>query len=133
MGYIVTEPSPSTTNYIRSGRGGAGNIVRASKSSSTSHSISTSSSSASARRFFSGIGGAGNAHEASERPALSLDEEYNRAAARDLSSVGHCGIGGAGNIYRRKTSDAASSCSSSSSMSTKSKLWARVSDSFNRD
>ncbi|KAI5462084.1 hypothetical protein BGZ63DRAFT_413532 [Mariannaea sp. PMI_226] len=131
--YIITEPSPSTTSYMRSGRGGAGNVVRVSKSNKTSHTIP---SLAPSRRFFSGIGGAGNAHEASERPALCLDEEYSRAAARDLVSTGHCGIGGAGNVYHRKASDAASSnsdASTSSSMSSKTKLWARVSSTFHRD
>lgn len=131
--YIITEPSPSTTTYMRSGRGGAGNVVRVSKTQKSSHSVP---SIAPSRRFFSGIGGAGNAHEASERPALSLDEEYNRQAARDLATTGHCGIGGAGNVYTRKPSDAGSShsdASTSSTLSSKSKMWARVSNTFTRD
>lgn len=133
--YIVTEPAPSTTTYMRSGRGGAGNVVRVANTSkkSSSHAVSGT---VPTRRFFSGIGGAGNAHEASERPALSLDEEFDRAAARDQANAGHCGIGGAGNVFRRKASDASSShsdASSSSSVSTKEKMWARVSNSFHRD
>ncbi|KAM5352693.1 hypothetical protein ACJ41O_005415 [Fusarium nematophilum] len=135
--YIVTEPSPSTTTYIRSGRGGYGNIARVSSSStqktgSNSHPVASSSAAAPSRRFFSGIGGAGNVHQAGERPALSLDEEYDRIAARDQASAGHCGIGGAGNVYR-KASDAGSDVSSSSSLSSKTKLWARVSSTFARD
>ncbi|KAH7011388.1 hypothetical protein EDB80DRAFT_711719 [Ilyonectria destructans] len=129
--YIVTESSPSTTAFMRSGRGGAGNVVRvANTHKASSHSVPTITPS---RRFFSGIGGAGNAHQASERPALSLEEEYDRVAARDQASMGHVGIGGAGNVYRRKASDAASDVSSSSTESVKGKLWARVSGTFNRD
>ncbi|KAK7431914.1 hypothetical protein QQZ08_001533 [Neonectria magnoliae] len=129
--YIVTEPAPSSTTYMRSGRGGAGNVVHvANAKASSSHAVPTVTPT---RRFFSGIGGAGNAHAAGERPALSLDEEYDRAAARDQAAMGHCGIGGAGNVYRRKASDASSEASTSSSLSGKNKLWARVSGTFNRD
>ncbi|KAM0438768.1 hypothetical protein ACHAPT_001526 [Fusarium lateritium] len=146
--YIVTEPSPSTNTYVRSGRGGYGNIRRAQdshhKPSTTSHTVA--SSSAPSRRFFSGIGGAGNAHEASEHPPISLDEEYDRIAARDHLAAGHVGIGGAGNVYHRKDSDAASddtitstttttttTTDDTSSLSSKAKLWARVSSTFSRD
>lgn len=134
MTYIITEPAPSTTTYIRSGRGGAGNILRASSTTpnttTTSHRVPSTAPS-STRRFFSGVGGAGNAHEASERPALSLDDEVRRLAAREehVSERGHCGIGGAGNVYRRKASDASvesDSRSSISSVSSKTKLWARM-------
>ncbi|UPL02641.1 hypothetical protein LCI18_013575 [Fusarium solani-melongenae] len=136
--YIVTEPSPSTNAYVRSGRGGYGNIRRAKdsshKPSTTSHTVTSSTTPS--RRFFSGIGGAGNAHEASEHPPISLDEEYDRIAARDHLSAGHVGIGGAGNVYHRKDSDAASddtTASDDSSLSSKAKLWARVSSTFSRD
>jgi hypothetical protein len=147
-GYIITESSPSTTTYMRSGRGGMGNTfraapttVRSAVSSSSQPAIvsqpsSSSSSSASSRRFFSGIGGAGNVHSASERPALSLDDDFRRAAARDAAPVGYTGIGGWGNVYRRKQSDASDSSASTavdddvssetSSMTTKSKMWARA-------
>ncbi|KAH6874762.1 hypothetical protein B0T10DRAFT_498501 [Thelonectria olida] len=132
--YIVTEGAPSTNTYMRSGRGGAGNVVRVTNTHKpSSHAVSAT---APTRRFFSGIGGAGNAHEASERPTLSIEEEYHRAAARDQANAGHCGIGGAGNVYRRKASDASSShsdASSSSTMSAKEKMWARVSNTFHHD
>ncbi|KAF5662169.1 hypothetical protein FHETE_8059 [Fusarium heterosporum] len=134
--YILTEPSPSTNVFVRSGRGGYGNIARASKDSSSSPrtvlSPSTTTTTPS-RRFFSGIGGAGNVHRASEQPSVSLDDEYDRIAARDQMSAGHVGIGGAGNVFHRKHSDASSQDSSSSSLSSKSKLWARVSSTFSRD
>ncbi|KAI8713136.1 hypothetical protein NCS52_01257000 [Fusarium sp. LHS14.1] len=135
--YIVTEPSPSTNAYVRSGRGGYGNIKRSKdsshKPSTTSHPVTSATPS---RRFFSGIGGAGNAHEASEHLPISLDETYDRIAARDHLSAGHVGIGGAGNVYHRKDSDAASdnsAASDDSSLSSKAKLWARVSSTFSRD
>ncbi|KAJ4267600.1 hypothetical protein NW762_003709 [Fusarium torreyae] len=136
--YILTEPSPSTNVYVRSGRGGYGNISRASKdTSSSSRTVLTPSTTTStttpSRRFFSGIGGAGNVHRASEQPSVSLDDEYDRIAARDQMAAGHVGIGGAGNVFHRKDSDAGSDASSSSSLSSKTKLWARVSSTFSRD
>lgn len=138
--FIITEPAPSSTTYIRSGRGGAGNTFRVSAlPASTPTATAPKSSTSSSRRFFSGIGGAGNVHAANERPPMSLDDEFRaRAAARDKSS-GHCGIGGAGNVYIRKSSDASElsieddDASSRSSMSSKAKLWARVSGTFSRD
>ncbi|KAL6922198.1 hypothetical protein ACHAPO_002961 [Fusarium lateritium] len=138
--YILTEPSPSTNVFVRSGRGGYGNISRASKqtTSTTSRTVVTPSTTTTTtvsppRRFFSGIGGAGNVHRASEQPSVSLDDEYDRIAARDQMAAGHVGIGGAGNVFHRKESDAGSHVSSSSSLSSKTKLWARVSSTFSRD
>lgn len=140
--FIITEPAPSSSAYIRSGRGGAGNTFPISALPSTNTTTTApKSSSSTRRRFFSGIGGAGNVHAANERPPLSLDDEFrSRAAARD-KSAGHCGIGGAGNVYVRKPSNASSSgesfdddaASGRSSMSSKAKLWARVSGTFSRD
>ncbi len=142
MGYIITEPVPSSTTYMRCGRGGAGNTFRAPAPSPVSTRISSSTSASifgnttSPRRFFSGVGGAGNAHEASERPDVSLDTQFQRIAAREdnIAQTGHCGIGGAGNVYRRKESDASSSghsysddgASSINSQSSRAKLWARI-------
>ncbi|RGP70394.1 hypothetical protein FLONG3_7465 [Fusarium longipes] len=135
--YILTEPSPSTNVFVRSGRGGYGNISRTSKqTTSTSRTVVTPSATtpvAPSRRFFSGIGGAGNVHSVSEQPSVSLDDEYDRIAARDQMAAGHVGIGGAGNVFHRKGSDAGSDSSSSSSMSSKTKLWSRVSSTFSRD
>ncbi|KAM0250920.1 hypothetical protein ACHAQJ_008416 [Trichoderma viride] len=140
--YVFTESSPSQTQFYRSGRGGAGNIFRTSAISSTaSSSLSpvTSTSTITPRqlpnqRFFSGIGGAGNVHQADElQPALlgSLETPGDQNPP-----VGYCGRGGAGNVYRRKTSDASSvssAGSNASSMGEKAKLWAsRMSGSFGR-
>ncbi|KOS23010.1 hypothetical protein ESCO_003447 [Escovopsis weberi] len=155
MAYVFTEHSPSTTTYIRSGRGGAGNTFRTadlpppptSRSlmpTPTSTSSSPSSSSA-GRRFFSGIGGAGNVHEPdhARRPALlrSLESEAAAAAAAARSpaergpAVGYAGRGGAGNVYSyraagRAGSDAGSVASAKSwasdgsTLSAKAKAWA---------
>ncbi|KAK4064876.1 uncharacterized protein Triagg1_8875 [Trichoderma aggressivum f. europaeum] len=139
VNYVFTESAPSQTPYVRSGRGGAGNIVRSSALPPTSSSSSSSSSSSASRqlpnqRFFSGIGGAGNAHQADKlQPALlrSLETPGNQNPAR-----GHVGRGGAGNVYNRKPSDASSvssAGSSASSVGEKAKMWAsRVSGSFSR-
>ncbi|KAM0276220.1 hypothetical protein ACHAQH_006984 [Verticillium albo-atrum] len=117
---LVTTPRPSAApnTRIHTGRGGAGNTFRAAPSkpppSSTSAPSASSSStpgavatkpapaSTSTRRFYSGIGGAGNVHAAGERPAVSFEEEIARARARERSGVGRMGIGGAGNVFRRK-------------------------------
>lgn len=139
--YIITEPSPSTNAYVRSGRGGYGNIRRAKdtshKTSTTTTTTVVTSASLPPRRFFSGIGGAGNAHEAGEHPPISLDDEYNRIAARDHLAAGHVGIGGAGNVYHRDVATATTTTSNASddgsSLSSKAKLWARVSSTFSRD
>ncbi|KAG5931128.1 hypothetical protein E4U60_006458 [Claviceps pazoutovae] len=147
--YLLTEPSPSSTSFIRCGRGGAGNTFRA--SSKTASTISTTTitakpttQSSSSRRVFGGIGGAGNVHPVTEMPSPteSLDDALRHAAARDGASVGYCGRGGAGNIYRRKDKDHdAASLSSSSSCSVASleskssssaRLWNRLSSSLSR-
>ncbi|KAG6033666.1 hypothetical protein E4U19_005346 [Claviceps sp. Clav32 group G5] len=148
--YFLTEPSPSSTSFIRCGRGGAGNTFRA--SSKTASTITTTTITAtpttktsSSRRVFGGIGGAGNVHPVTEMPSPteSLDDALRHAAARDGASVGYCGRGGAGNVYRRKDKDrdAASLSSSSSSCSVASleskssssaKLWNRLSSSLSR-
>ncbi|KAH6696897.1 hypothetical protein F5X68DRAFT_196273 [Plectosphaerella plurivora] len=104
---LISTPRPSLApnSYTHSGRGGAGNTYRVSASASSSTPASSPVSSSSARRFFhSGIGGAGNVHAAADRPpaGLNLDEEIARARARERSGVGRSGIGGAGNIFRRK-------------------------------
>jgi hypothetical protein len=125
--YIITESSPKTTTFIRAGRGGAGNIRAHTSSSSNAqpsssssrHVLSALSLARSARRFYSGIGGAGNAHAADERPPLNLDDDFRRAAARDHATrVCHTGIGGAGNVFRRKASDASSVVSDADSVCT---------------
>lgn len=143
--YSVTEPPPSTTSYIRTGRGGAGNVRpsthfnNSTTTTSASNNTSTTSNSARPRRFFTGIGGAGNVASAGTASS-PLDDAISHAAARDSAPpLGYCGRGGAGNRYYnaperyvRKPSDASTSSavseasSARSSMSSTAKLWARV-------
>ncbi|KAL2152589.1 hypothetical protein VTH82DRAFT_5773 [Thermothelomyces myriococcoides] len=120
MAYTITEPHPTVpqNSYTHSGRGGLGNFFRAPATTSpsgvptpatTSTTSSSSSSSSSRRRFYSGRGGAGNAHAASERPVMSFDEEVARAEVREKKNSGgvsHVGRGGAGNIIFNAASSA---------------------------
>jgi len=112
--YTVTEPHPTVpqNSYTHAGRGGAGNFFRAPRTTPASG-IPTpadlkpvTSNSSTSRRFYSGRGGAGNAHPIEvAQPSLSFDEEYNRAEAREqrvARGMGyHVGRGGAGNIAKK--------------------------------
>lgn len=104
--YTITEPHPTVpkNSYTHSGRGGAGNFFRAPATTAptgipTPAAVAPSASSSSGR-FYSGRGGAGNAHASAERPILSFDEEFTRAEVREkASTISHVGRGGAGNIF----------------------------------
>lgn len=158
--YTITEPHPTVpqNSYTHSGRGGAGNFFRAPATTSpsgvptpadltttrttTSTTSTTTSSAPPTRRFYSGRGGAGNAHSTSERPVLSFGEEFARAEVRDKRAmVGYAGRGGAGNIFSKATNksdddddretlarrdSASTEGSARSGMSAVSGLWARV-------
>ncbi|KAL2196183.1 hypothetical protein P885DRAFT_78521 [Corynascus similis CBS 632.67] len=119
MTYTITEPHPTVpqNSYTHSGRGGLGNFFRAPATTSpsgvptpatlTTTATNTSSNTSSNRRFYSGRGGAGNAHRATaDRPVLSFfDEEYARAESREKKSgISHVGRGGAGNIFSTSAS-----------------------------
>ncbi|KAH6604525.1 hypothetical protein Trco_006232 [Trichoderma cornu-damae] len=125
--YAFAGSSPSQPNVYRGGRGGAGNIVRASPLSSTSSPVTSTLTPRELpnQRFFSGIGGAGNVHQADQlRPALLRSLE---APGDQNPEISHYGRGGFGNVYRRETSDASSVSSAGSdigSISEKTKLWA---------
>lgn len=104
--YTITEPHPTVpqNSYTHSGRGGLGNFFRAPATTSPSGvptpASSSGSSGSSSRRFYSGRGGAGNAHSTAERPVLSFDEEFTRAEVREkTATISHVGRGGAGNIF----------------------------------
>jgi len=113
--YTITEPHPTVpqNSYTHSGRGGLGNFFRAPATTSPSGvptplttSTTSNSTTTSTRRFYSGRGGAGNAHVAGDRPVLSFDEEFSRAETRDNKATAaggvvltHVGRGGAGNIF----------------------------------
>jgi hypothetical protein len=110
--YTITEPHPTVPqdSYTHSGRGGLGNFFRAPLTTSpsgvpthtTSTSTTTKTSNSTPRRFYSGRGGAGNAHAApaaAHTPALSFDEEFALRESALTTVVGHVGRGGAGNVY----------------------------------
>jgi hypothetical protein len=106
--YSITEPHPTATKYVHSGRGGAGNTFRAPKTTEGSTARGPASlletglpAAASTSKFSSGRGGAGNIHYNSERPIFSFDEELERQNTRERKmkegAVWHVGRGGAGN------------------------------------
>jgi hypothetical protein len=115
--YTITEPHPTVpqNSYTHSGRGGLGNFFRAPATTSpsgvpTPFTSSSTSSSSSTRRFYSGRGGAGNAHvAAADRPVVLsfAEEELARAETRDTkaSTMMHVGRGGAGNIFNSSKVD----------------------------
>ncbi len=141
--YTITEPHPTVAqnSYTHAGRGGSGNMFRAPLTTApTGVPTTAKASSSSTSRFYSGRGGAGNAHTAAERVTLSLDEEFSRADVRAKSVTTSSGRGGAGNIYsagsakKERKSSASSDASSrrdstSTNGSARSGFWARLSTS----
>lgn len=128
--YSLVEPHPHTTSpYVHTARGGAGNIVKSSFSPPLTISASTPRSSIDHKQpntFKSGRGGAGNVHHSSERAIFSFDEELQRQMRQQdaMAPVYHVGRGGAGNmIYSdssttgRKDSETASARSAGSTES----------------
>lgn len=121
----LVEPHPPTTSpYVHTARGGAGNIVKApsSKPSTTSTSLEHKQPST----IKSGRGGAGNIHHISERAIFSFDEELEREMRQleAMAPVYHVGRGGAGNmvyadlaVTRRKDLETSSARSTSSAES----------------
>ncbi|KAI9892768.1 MAG: hypothetical protein M1814_001188 [Vezdaea aestivalis] len=106
MTYNVFEPHPTVprTQYIGSGRGGAGNIHRAPSSTTTVSPANPPPSRTTlhpASTFMTGRGGAGNLvhNTTSERAIFSFDEELEREAKVEEKSapVYYVGRGGAGN------------------------------------
>ncbi|EAQ85839.1 hypothetical protein CHGG_07092 [Chaetomium globosum CBS 148.51] len=108
--YTITEPHPTVPqdSYTHSGRGGLGNFFRAPATTSPSgvptpsHTTKTTSNNSSntPRRFYSGRGGAGNAHQAHTSAATpSFDEEFALRESALTTVVGHVGRGGAGNVF----------------------------------
>lgn len=109
--YAIVEPHPSvkpSQQYISTGRGGAGNrvkatseITRGSDASGPASRLSTSSLSAPRRSYIGGRGGAGNYVNDSPR-MFSFDEEleHQMKQARHVAPVYHVGRGGAGNLHR---------------------------------
>jgi len=105
--FSVTEPHPTASKYIHSGRGGAGNTFKAPKTSNGSTATGPASLfeaglPQSSSKFSSGRGGAGNIHFTSEKATYSFDEELDRQNTREKmmlnGGVYHVGRGGAGNF-----------------------------------
>jgi hypothetical protein len=143
--YTINEPTPTFAagSYTHSGIGGAGNIFRVTKDVQQAALVptasKTSSKSSSSTRYYSGRGGAGNAHKSTPKPVLSFDETYERAVAQDNAPVGHVGRGGAGNVFGSSSSGSVKSEHSGTdshrssaehgadSHSIRSGFWARLS------
>lgn len=143
--YTITEPHPTVaqSTWTHAGRGGAGNHFRAPPTTSPAgvptplQQTTSNSSVSSTRRFYSGRGGAGNAHSQIDRPVMDFADEFSRADKRDqnvqLGSGYHVGRGGAGNFSgssskkgRQGSTSSESSNSSSGSVKNSSSILARL-------
>ncbi|KAJ9652700.1 hypothetical protein H2198_008067 [Neophaeococcomyces mojaviensis] len=133
--YSIVEPHPSISpqQYITTGRGGAGNAVKASSTltrgsdaSGPAARVSSASLTAPRKSYISGRGGAGNYNHEAPR-IFSFDEELEQQLkqTKHVAPVYHVGRGGAGNLRssisdaqsltRRTSNDSASSTSSAES------------------
>lgn len=111
--YSIVEPHPSVTprqQYIGTGRGGAGNVVKApttiTRGSDASGPASRAASLSVPRRtFYSGRGGAGN-HVNDAPRMFSFDEElaHEMQQSKHIAPVYHVGRGGAGNLCKASSS-----------------------------
>lgn len=112
---LVHQSGP--VDFIHYGVGGAGNYRRAEPVPSAALPSSLPTMTRISGPFASGIGGAGNIHDASERAVISFQEELARSRTRDNSwPTGYfIGIGGAGNRRGSKRSRASSTYSSQAS------------------
>lgn len=109
--YSIVEPHPSVTpqqQYITTGRGGAGNVVKAptsvtrgSDASGPASRASNASLNTPRRSYVAGRGGAGN-HIHDPPRMFSFDEELERQMqqSKHIAPVYHVGRGGAGNLHR---------------------------------
>ncbi|KAM3074688.1 hypothetical protein ACMFMG_008113 [Clarireedia jacksonii] len=106
--YQVTEPHPSvtTSSFIHSGRGGAGNTFKAPPTTNGRDargpaSLFSRGLPETSIKFSSGRGGAGNILPTSKKAPFSFDEELDRQSTRDkkmnAGGIWHVGRGGAGN------------------------------------
>lgn len=109
--YSIVEPHPSISTrqmYIATGRGGAGNAVKApsqvtrgSDASGPASRAPDASLHAPRKSFIFGRGGAGNHIHESPR-MFSFDEELQQQMqqTQHMAPVYHVGRGGAGNLHR---------------------------------
>lgn len=133
--YSIVEPHPSVApqQYITTGRGGAGNAVKAtseitrgSDASGPAARVSNASLVSPRRNYMAGRGGAGNLYREAPR-IFSFDEELEQQMkqTKHIAPVYHVGRGGAGNLrssitdvdstVRRISADTSSSASSAES------------------
>jgi hypothetical protein len=119
--YSIVEPHPSVpaSHYFTTGRGGAGNRVKAPSSVTRGSDASGPAARVNLagphynppKTFTTGRGGAGNVHPSSERAIFSFDEELERQLSqeRHAAPVYHVGRGGAGNISSSSSSGSGTS------------------------
>lgn len=101
--YLSTSSTSSSRKYQHTGRGGAGNYLKAPTplASSSASIMSTDSTSSGRSRFSSGIGGAGNIHETSSFSFGTFVKELSRKRPTvQEPTVYRFGVGGAGNIQQ---------------------------------
>jgi len=148
MPYQIVEPAPTAqpNHYVHCGRGGAGNMYKASSSTKTAPLANSAShisaiSRAAGSKSSTGRGGAGNIRPVADLPSYSFDEEMDAQTTREKShDVFHVGRGGAGNWSRssealRRTESSArkySNESVESNSSSHSGFLSRLSGAFER-
>jgi len=132
--YSITEPHPSVpkSNYMHSGRGGAGNYTQVNPEDITNGptSIRPLKGASPDDYFTAGRGGAGNVHRERERAIFSFDEELERQRrlTEHQAPIYHVGRGGAGNLVdemRPRMESRSNSTSSSSSSGSEHSARAR--------
>jgi hypothetical protein len=141
--YSITEPHPTTSKFVHSGRGGAGNTFRAPKTTKGATACGPASLFETglpdgSSKFSSGRGGAGNIHPSSEKAIFSFDEELERQSSRERKmkegATYHIGRGGAGNFAQTKPASGRKDSSSSgdSNTSSRSGFFGRLSHTLER-
>lgn len=139
--YSVTEPHPTASKFIHSGRGGAGNTFKAPKTTSGANargpaSLFEAGLPSGNSKFSSGRGGAGNIHPSSEKAIFSFDEELERQSTRERKmkegAIYHVGRGGAGNFAKTKPASSRKDSSSSADSDASSGFFGRLSHTFDR-
>jgi len=129
VNFHISEPHPSASAYMYSGRGGAGNAMRIKATEITAGATATGPASRAKLPppptnaiYATGRGGAGNMKR-SERAIFSFDEELQQQERlrTQQAPVYHIGRGGAGNLVdemkpRSQRLNSASSTTSASSV-----------------
>jgi hypothetical protein len=153
VSFHITEPHPSiksSSSYIYSGRGGAGNLHRIKASDNITNGPTASGPASRVKLspppttayYASGRGGAGNMHREKERAMFSFDEELQQQERlrSQQAPVYHVGRGGSGNFVSESKPKSQRQNSSSSVESVQSEkdgvrrsaeaVWGRLSRTF---